>query len=114
MLPVELSHHHQGQQAEWVLQVNADLFWFQGHFPGQPLLPGVAQLDWVLHYAALLAPGKRFSSIENIKFQRPVLPGSRLKLALEWQAEKSLLRFCYSLLDTVEPVAASSGKIRLC
>ncbi|MCU5775354.1 hydroxymyristoyl-ACP dehydratase [Erwiniaceae bacterium BAC15a-03b] len=115
MLPVELSCRQQQAQAELLLRVDADLFWFRGHFPQQPLLPGVAQLDWVMHYGTqLLAAGKQFSSIENIKFQQPVLPDSTLKLALTWNALKNQLSFRYLLQQGECESVASSGKINLC
>ncbi|MGE9550490.1 3-hydroxyacyl-ACP dehydratase FabZ family protein [Erwinia amylovora] len=114
MLPVELSCQQQGGQAEIVLRAQAELFWFRGHFPGQPILPGVAQLDWVMHYGLkLLAPDKAFSSVENIKFQQPILPGSTLKLMLSWNAAKNWLLFDYQILGAEQPQRASSGKIAL-
>ena len=39
MLPVELACQQHEAQAELLLRVDADLFWFRGHFPQQPLLP---------------------------------------------------------------------------
>ncbi|MBJ7222265.1 MULTISPECIES: 3-hydroxyacyl-ACP dehydratase FabZ family protein [unclassified Brenneria] len=115
MLPVELSRQCAEQRAELTLRATEDLFWFKGHFPGQPLLPGVAQLDWALRYAAeLLAPGWRFSSVENIKFQQPILPGKILRLVLVWHADKQWLTFSYHILDDEAERIASSGKIKLC
>lgn len=114
MLPVELSLQQQGDSAVLLLRADADLLWFQGHFPGQPILPGVAQLDWVIHYATtLLAPGKQFSSVENIKFQQPILPGSTLQLTLNWLGDKGL-SFQFHRVTGLALLPASSGKIRLC
>ncbi|EXU74581.1 MULTISPECIES: 3-hydroxyacyl-ACP dehydratase FabZ family protein [Erwinia] len=115
MLPVELSCQQQDGQAQILLRVDAELFWFRGHFPDQPILPGVAQLDWVMHYGCkLLAQGKVFSAIENIKFQQPVLPASQLLLTLNWDAAKNGLLFSYQTADTPEAQRVSSGKILLC
>ena len=115
MLPVELSAQQQGATLTLRLRASADLFWFQGHFPGLPILPGVAQLDWVMHYGLTrLAPGKTFASIENIKFQQPVPPDAQLALQISWHETKSLLSFSYSLLCGESVSVASSGKIRLC
>ncbi|MBO8134280.1 3-hydroxyacyl-ACP dehydratase FabZ family protein [Dickeya fangzhongdai] len=133
MLPVELSRACSPSQAELLLYVDAGLFWFNGHFPRQPLLPGVAQLDWALHYGReILAPDWRFLSVENIKFQHPVLPDKTLRLTLNWLEEKQQLTFSYHILVNGQIVvnrqiaangqdapaqtgqAASSGKIRLC
>lgn len=105
----------QPHQLEVILHLDACLFWFQGHFAVQPLLPGVAQLDWVMHYATtLLAPGYRFHSIQNVKFQAPLLPETRVTLLLEWQAERQILSFSYQRHAGSERYNASSGKIRLC
>lgn len=37
-------------QAEITFSLEPEMFWFKGHFAVQPLLPGVAQLDWVMHF----------------------------------------------------------------
>lgn len=115
MLPVELHAEQQGDALILRLHVVADLFWFRGHFPTLPILPGVAQLDWALHYGLTrLGIGKSFAAIDNIKFQQPVPPDAELALQLQWQAEKSLLSFSYSLINGDVATVASSGKIRLC
>ena len=60
MLPIERSRELRADSVTLILQIDAGLFWFQGHFPHLPILPGVAQLDWVMHYGvSLLAPGKQ-------------------------------------------------------
>lgn len=108
-------HQPQPQTLAVVLHLDPELFWFRGHFGVQPLLPGVAQLDWVMHYATtLLAPGFRFHSIQNVKFQAPLLPDTSVTLELHWQADKQLLTFSYQRHDGEARHTASSGRIRLC
>ncbi|MBI5100241.1 MAG: 3-hydroxyacyl-ACP dehydratase FabZ, partial [Nitrospirae bacterium] len=58
---------------------------FQGHFPGQPIMPGVLLVEAMAQVAGVLAnrsgiEGKStyFMSIENAKFRRPVVPGDQL------------------------------------
>ncbi|PEI03071.1 hydroxymyristoyl-ACP dehydratase [Pantoea agglomerans] len=115
MLPIERSRELQADSVTLTLKIEAGLFWFQGHFPELPILPGVAQLDWVMHYGvSLLATGKQFAAIENIKFQQPVPPDSLLQLRIDWDAEKSRLSFRYSLLNGDDEQSASNGKIALC
>lgn len=115
MKPVELlrSQPEAGKRC-LRLAVPATVGWFAGHFPTQPLLPGVAQLDWVMAYGGMLAPGMRFCSIESVKFQRPIVPGSELELNLQWDATRCVLNFTYTLLNEHGGVPASSGKIKLC
>lgn len=108
-------HSPQPQQLEIDLYLDPALFWFQGHFAVQPLLPGVAQLDWVMHYAAtLLAPEYHFHSIQNVKFQSPLLPDTTVTLTLNWNVERQMLSFSYQRHDGEHRHTASSGKIRLC
>ena len=99
---------------EITLYLDPDLLWFKGHFAVQPLLPGVAQLDWVMHYATALAPGYRFHSIQNVKFAAPLLPENTVTLALAWQPERQMLTFSYQRHAGNARHTASSGKIRLC
>ncbi|MCS6891651.1 MAG: 3-hydroxyacyl-ACP dehydratase FabZ [Rhodovarius sp.] len=63
---------------------------FQGHFPGEPVMPGVLIVEAMAQTAAVLVVetlgeafrGKLvyFMSIEGAKFRRPVVPGDRLEL----------------------------------
>jgi 3-hydroxyacyl-[acyl-carrier-protein] dehydratase len=63
---------------------------FQGHFPGHPVMPGVLIIESMAQTAAVLvvetlgpsAAGKLvyFMTIENAKFRRPVIPGDQLRV----------------------------------
>jgi beta-hydroxyacyl-ACP dehydratase FabZ len=65
---------------------------FQGHFPGHPIMPGVliveamAQVGGMLLMGAVEDPDTKvmyFTSLDNVKFRKPVKPGDQLRLELE-------------------------------
>ena len=69
---------------------------FNGHFPGAPILPGVAQVDWAIAFAReRFAMPARFIRMEALKFSQPALPGMHLDLELHWNAEAATLQFEY-------------------
>ena len=95
------------------MKIPSGLFWFRGHFPGRPVLPGVAQLAWVLEAASELEPGARIQEIEQLKFMRPIVPGDEAILAVRRvsQGGRTRLVFDYSVLVSGEPVPASKGRL---
>lgn len=116
MTPHEIERHQaHPHQAEIVMHLDPSLFWFKGHFAVQPLLPGVAQINWVMHYATtLLIPDWRFQRIQSVKFQSPLLPENTVTLTLDWQEDRQILTFRYQRHVGDERHTASSGKVRLC
>ncbi|NMG03845.1 3-hydroxyacyl-ACP dehydratase FabZ family protein [Azoarcus taiwanensis] len=84
-------------QVVFRLHVPTELSLFRGHFPGFPLLPGVAQIHWAARFAADCFPiDGAFSRMLNIKFQQPVTPGAALDLTLSWDADRRQLAFSYT------------------
>ena len=72
-----------------IKQVSANEQFFQGHFPGAPVMPGVLQIEALAQCGAILALREFedrenkipfFSGIESCRFRRPVVPGDTLTL----------------------------------
>lgn len=75
-----------GKRCVGIKSVTANEEFFQGHFPGQPVMPGVLILESMAQVAGLLTlvsrntPGalSYFAAIERARFRRPVQPGDQL------------------------------------
>jgi 3-hydroxymyristoyl/3-hydroxydecanoyl-(acyl carrier protein) dehydratase len=90
------------------LGIPADLSYFEGHFPGCPLLPGVVQVTWAIELARKHVPfDARFRSLSAVKFTRVILPGMTVVLQLEYASDKCELEFAYEL----EGRTCSSGTV---
>lgn len=77
-----------GKRAVGLKNVSANEWFFQGHFPGNPIMPGVLIVEALAQVgavAALSLPANRgrlglFAGIDGVKFRRPVVPGDQLRL----------------------------------
>ena len=111
--PVVLKHWWQTEHQVCVrLRVAPELVFFQGHFDGFPVLPGVVQLNWAEAFARKyfgdrLACRNAFSRMEAVKFQEPIRPGRELSMALTLEPERSRLQFRFHDGETV----FSSGRM---
>ena len=56
--------------------------YFKGHFPGNPVVPGVVIIDTVLGYLTGEDAGAQVEAIPKIKFTEPVLPGQLLRIEI--------------------------------
>ena len=81
------------ESATGIKNVSVDEHFFQGHFPGHPVMPGVLIIESMAQTAAVLVveslgPEARgrvvyFMSVEAAKFRRPVVPGDQLHIHIK-------------------------------
>lgn len=87
-----------GKRVVGIKNVSMNEHFFQGHFPGHPIMPGVLIVEAMAQCGGILlmksspeSQGKvvYFVAINNVKFRKPVLPGDQLRLELEVDKIKS-------------------------
>ena len=94
-----------GQRIKAVKNVTINEPFFQGHFPGYPVMPGVLIIEAMAQVSAILAyitRGERhdaksllfFAGIDDARFKRPVFPGDQLVLeSVELNVVRSVFKF---------------------
>lgn len=100
---VEQNSHHLLLE----LHVLPTLEYFAGHFPEQPVLPGVVQVHWAGELAKHAFGLQSFSVLQGAKFKTMVLPDSTLNLELIFKADNLSVQFAY--FDTDQQY--SQGKL---
>ncbi|MGE0040206.1 MAG: acyl-ACP--UDP-N-acetylglucosamine O-acyltransferase [Vicinamibacterales bacterium] len=84
-----VAEHEPGRRIVAVKNVTVNEEFFQGHFPGAPLMPGVLMIEALTQAATVLVleregadPAEHVSlrGVDNAKFRRQVVPGDRLRL----------------------------------
>ena len=88
-----------GESIKGYKNVSVNEPFFNGHFPGNPVMPGVLQIEAMAQLAGILAFKTKsrkpvdgylyyLGAMNNVRFKRPVLPGDRLDMHATWVAEK--------------------------
>jgi len=90
----------EGKRVVGIKNVTINEPFFQGHFPGHPIMPGVliveamAQVGGMLMLGSIQEPDSKvvyFTSLDNVKFRRPVKPGDQLRFELDVLATRGSL-----------------------
>ncbi len=94
---------------------------FQGHFPGHPIMPGVLQLEAMAQTGGVLAmksiPTEEvkkkiliFMSIDKVKFRKPVVPGDQVRFELEAIRARGAIK-SFKAVATVDSVIVSEAEM---
>jgi 3-hydroxyacyl-[acyl-carrier-protein] dehydratase len=98
---------------EALAEVPADSPWFSGHFPGEPILPGIALIHLVRQAITLeaLKKGEQFQlhALKRVRFTQPVRPGDTLLLDINGEETSEEILFHFKVI--CKEIVVSSGTI---
>ena len=108
-----ITEHEPGRRIKAVKNVTVNEDFFQGHFPGAPLMPGVLMIETLAQVATILlmhgpdgaTTGRAWlRGVDNAKFRLPVVPGDRLTLEVTVGPRRGPIA-------RVKAVASINGKV---
>lgn len=96
LLVDEIEEIEPGKYIKGIKNVNSDEYYFKGHFPNDPIMPGVLQVETIAQVGAvavLSMPENRgkmvlFAGIDRVRFKRIVRPGDVLAIEVELESFK--------------------------
>lgn len=82
--------------------VSANEPFFQGHFPGRPVMPGVLMIEAMAQTGAVLAKSQpenknklvMLAGINNVRYRRPVLPGDVVRIEVKMISQRRNIGKC--------------------
>jgi len=112
-----ITEHDPGRRIKAVKNVTVNEDFFQGHFPGAPLMPGVLMIETLAQVATILLvhgpdgrsiAGTWLRGVDNAKFRLPVVPGDRLTLEVTMGARRAAIARAKAVASINGSVAAEA------
>ena len=114
----EVEEYTPGESAVAYKNVSEDEYYFKGHFPGNPIMPGVLIVESLAQTGAVAIlsteenKGKNalFGGIDKLRFKKQVVPGDRLKLEVKIIKKKGPIGIGEAIA-TVDGKIAAKGEL---
>jgi UDP-N-acetylglucosamine acyltransferase len=109
-----VTEHEPGRRVVAVKNVTVNEEFFQGHFPGAPLMPGVLMIETLAQVATILLtqpgqPGRIcLRGVDRAKFRLPVVPGDRLRLEVTIGPRRTRLARAHAVAYIGDSIAAEA------
>lgn len=113
MLPAEYSVKRvSDSEAQVEFRLDPGMVYFKGHFPGRPVLPGVAQLGLACGLCEeIFKTAVPFREVPQAKFLKPMQPSDEIVLALSYDRSSGQADFAYYIKAAQAPdCTLSQGK----
>ena len=113
MLMVDRVIEFRGDDELTAIKIARSMKYFQGHYPGQPIMPGVLQIEAMAQAAGILmlrvtkneGMTAVFMSIDKVKFRNKVAPGDQLKIDVK------LTKIMRGKIGTAEATCSVGDKV---
>ncbi len=97
-------------------RIKEDEFFCRGHFPGNPIVPGVIQCEIMAQSCALLVKDEikgrttLYTGIDNVRFKNIVKPGDLCEVTAKLKSKRGPMFFCEAVL-TVDGKLCCKGDL---
>ncbi|GBR77345.1 3-hydroxyacyl-ACP dehydratase [Candidatus Termititenax dinenymphae] len=128
-----LPHRYPFLLVDRVLEITADSItalknvtvneeFFNGHFPEQPIMPGVLQIEALAQVAGIYALSQTgtqknvttlFAGVDGVKWKRPVVPGDQLKMVVKVIKMRAPLIVCQGTTYVNDEVACEVAEMKM-
>ena len=115
-----VAEHEPGRRIVAYKNVTVSEEFFQGHFPGAPLMPGVLMIETLAQVATILltqsgderaAARAYLRGVDNAKFRLPVVPGDRLRLEVTMGPRRARIARAHATAFIGDDVAAEADLV---
>lgn len=120
--PPPTGNSHVGRKIVAIKNVTVNEPFFNGHFPGKPIMPGVLIIEAMAQVAGILAyrpePGGKMQtllvSVDKAKFRKPVEPGDTIELRVEIIKDRNTMYTCQCEAYVENKLVAEAEVFAIC